>query len=248
MPAQPAEVSLADIASQHRIPLFQVDDMRGGDLLDLVRSLSPGLIVVSCFPYRLPASLLAAALHGGINLHPSLLPKHRGPDPLFWTYRLGDRQSGVTIHRLTEALDAGPIVARVPIPLPRGLPGDEFERRCARKGGLSLVKCIATAMQDDDAGRPQSDTEATYEGWPDDADLFISERWPVEQAYHFARGVIPLGYHPLIDPDATRRQLIAVDSVEPGTTQAEPVRYAGELARIRCADGVLVGRIAINSA
>jgi methionyl-tRNA formyltransferase len=57
-------------------------------------------VVVACFPWKLPPALLARPRLGGLNVHPSLLPLGRGPEPVFWTLRRGERRTGATIHRL----------------------------------------------------------------------------------------------------------------------------------------------------
>ena len=75
-------------------------------------------ITVACFSRKLPASVLRLPRLGCLNVHPSLLPAHRGPDPLFWIYHDGDETGGVTIHLMDEGFDTGPIVLRETVPCP----------------------------------------------------------------------------------------------------------------------------------
>src|SRR5438128_3604782 len=99
---------------------------------------SPDLICIATFPAVLRRELLQLATGGGINVHSSLLPRHRGPDPLFWTYLNDDRQTGVTIHWLDERVDAGPILLQREISLARGRPVLEVYHELAGIAGELL--------------------------------------------------------------------------------------------------------------
>lgn len=70
------------------------------------------LLVCYGFSWRLPRSVLAIPRYGVVNIHCSMLPKYRGPAPVLWAIRNGDPHLGVTIHRMTEEFDAGPIIAQ----------------------------------------------------------------------------------------------------------------------------------------
>jgi methionyl-tRNA formyltransferase len=96
------------------VPVCIVD----GEVVAAVRAAGPDLVLVTGWPRRLPAALNDAAPLGAINVHPSLLPRHRGRAPVFWTILCGDAVTGVTLHRLEPVLDAGPIVLRRSIAVP----------------------------------------------------------------------------------------------------------------------------------
>lgn len=76
--------------------------------------LGPKTPLVVCYFWDriLPAAFLQSCTAGAINVHPSLLPRHRGADPYFWTIWLGDKRAGVTVHALEAGLDTGPIIAQ----------------------------------------------------------------------------------------------------------------------------------------
>jgi methionyl-tRNA formyltransferase len=85
-----------------------------------LETLSADLIVVAGWGRILARDVLDAARFGGVNIHPSLLPSYRGRNPIFWTLRQGEPQTGVTIHRMTEDVDQGPILLQRAFPiLPR---------------------------------------------------------------------------------------------------------------------------------
>src|SRR5680860_1043934 len=105
-------------------------------------SLSQGVVVSACFPWQLPQEMLDAPPLGCVNIHPSLLPRHRGPDPLFWTFRGGDRQTGVTIHQMTAGLDDGPILLQQRIDLPLETRYDDAERKTIALGTKLIVRAV----------------------------------------------------------------------------------------------------------
>ncbi|MBK8252366.1 MAG: methionyl-tRNA formyltransferase [Polyangiaceae bacterium] len=76
-----------------------------------VRDLKPDIVVSWFWTKRLPMDVVYAARFGGIGAHPSLLPRHRGPDPTFWAIRSGDTETGVSVHRLEADYDTGDVLA-----------------------------------------------------------------------------------------------------------------------------------------
>ena len=104
----------------------------------LLEEARPDLLCVASFPWLLAPALLAIPRLGAVNVHTALLPRHRGPLPLFWIYHADDRETGVTVHWMIEQADAGAIIRQSAFPLPRGLPVDELNRQNARAAGPLL--------------------------------------------------------------------------------------------------------------
>jgi methionyl-tRNA formyltransferase len=80
-----------------------------------VRSLwayRPDVVVMASFDQILAAETLAVPTRGWLNIHPSLLPRHRGPEPIYWTIVNGDTEAGITVHQTVPRIDAGPILAQ----------------------------------------------------------------------------------------------------------------------------------------
>jgi methionyl-tRNA formyltransferase len=86
------------LAWQHNIPIFEAGNLRAPAVQNFVAKLAPDVACVACFDKRIPPALLAMPRHGFLNVHPSLLPAYRGPAPLFWQWRNGETQTGVTVH------------------------------------------------------------------------------------------------------------------------------------------------------
>jgi len=164
----------------------------GAPLIDstAVASLRPDLIVVASFPTIIPAGTLAAARLGALNMHMSLLPRHRGPDPLFWTYWHDDRDAGNTVHWINNRIDAGDIVAQEALPLARGRASREVYMQLTGRA----VELLAGVLQRLAAGnaprRPQDDASETYESAADIASARIPlSDWPAERVWHVLSGL-----------------------------------------------------------
>lgn len=124
--------------------------------LERVRATRPDRVLVTGWPRRLPPLDALAAL-GALNVHPSLLPRHRGRAPVFWTVLAGDTEAGVTLHRLTDALDAGPVVLQGRIPVPAGATTASLEASLDALAG-SLVDRLCRLGPTTPAPAPQRGT------------------------------------------------------------------------------------------
>ena len=82
------------------------------EVQDELSSLNPDLIVVSAYGLILPRQILDIPTHGCLNIHPSLLPKYRGPSPVSSAIAQGESYTGVTIMQINEQVDSGPIIAK----------------------------------------------------------------------------------------------------------------------------------------
>lgn len=210
--ARVGEPTLEQLASAYRLPVLETSTLRHPQVLEALADLAPDILVVSCFPWRIPEELVALTSLGGLNVHPSALPAYRGPDPLFWVYRHGHLRSGVTVHQLTPELDAGPILEQARFDVPLGLPGDRLEWQAAGIGARLLVRALERVASRRAHMRPQASECASYFSWPRIRDLEITPAWAAWRAVHFLSGVIPLGYRPVYaspgEPRVTVRRLL----------------------------------------
>ena len=120
--------TLAGLAAARGLPVHDLDDVNDAATAAALRAARPDLLVSLHFDQIFTAATLALAPLGGINLHPSLLPRHRGPVPAIWALAEPEPAFGVTIHRLVPRIDAGAILAQAAVPLP---PGHHRQRRRA---------------------------------------------------------------------------------------------------------------------
>ncbi len=99
-------------ALEHGLPVFQPASLRREEVQQEMASLRPEVIVVAAYGKFLPSAVLNIPPSGCLNLHPSLLPKYRGPSPVVTTILEGDETTGVTLMLLDEGMDTGPIIAQ----------------------------------------------------------------------------------------------------------------------------------------
>ena len=183
------ERNILHLAWEHNVPMWEVGSLTSPQTLQFLADLQPDLITVACFPSIFPPALLDLPRHGCLNLHPSLLPAYRGPEPLFWIARNDERVSGVTLHFLSKHVDSGDVVAQTRIERPDGLSGLNLERQCAREGAELLLNAVRQIEQGQPLTRhPQLEVDAGYLPFPTETDLVIPTTWPARRAYNFVQG------------------------------------------------------------
>ena len=168
-------------ARTHVIPVWT--------LSGLPATLEFELLVVACFPKRIPQSLLSRAAIAALNIHPSRLPTYRGPAPLFWQLRDGMREIGVTLHHMTSRIDGGDIITQTEVALPAGISGPAADDLLASAGADMM---LATIQSGDFSGRSQAGPES-YQSWPRAQDWSVPTSWTVLHAFNFMRGVAEWG-------------------------------------------------------
>ncbi len=202
------------IARGAGIPILSLESIRQPGDIEAIATYRPELIVVSCFPWRLPQPLLALPRLGCINLHPSLLPVGRGPEPVFWTLRRGERQTGVTIHLMDEGLDTGPILAQETIEVPFGARAPDLEHDLTERGGVLLIESIAGLTAGTLQPQPQVDTLATVAPIPTANDYLVPTNLPARWAFGFVHGVSPLGGPLAVWIGSTGERVRVIDALD----------------------------------
>ena len=148
---------LAGLAAAHDVPVLRTQNIQDRELLNKLSALTADILLVACFPLKLPETIWHKPHQACWNLHPSLLPKYRGPAPLFWQLRNKERDTGVSLHEVTGQLDAGNIVTQQAQPLPTSTSATELDEWVAEIGvGLFLQAmqqrrrgCLTTTRQDE---------------------------------------------------------------------------------------------------
>jgi methionyl-tRNA formyltransferase len=129
-------------------------------LAPLLGAYEPDLLICLGFPWLIPPDALAVPRIGAVNMHPSLLPRYRGPNPIGWTYRNDDPEYGLTVHRMAETFDTGGILAQMTVPVDDddhlSNLGQKFEPYAAGLLARALERLAAG-----DAGDPQSEETAS---------------------------------------------------------------------------------------
>jgi methionyl-tRNA formyltransferase len=165
-------------------------DLDDPEASDALRRAGPELMVSWFWPRRIPDRVLATAT--AIGVHPSLLPRYRGPDPYFWVIDSGDSTTGVTAHLLERDYDTGPVLGQRTLPVDPGWNAWQLARALDRPS-LSLLREIVRAYS---VGTPplahrQDDTLASPAPQPSDADLALTWAWSAERIERRIRAAAP---------------------------------------------------------
>jgi methionyl-tRNA formyltransferase len=130
------------LALAHNVPVFQPESINTPEGVAGLKQLQPELLVVAAYGQILSAEVLGVAPRGGINVHASLLPKYRGAAPIAWAIYHGETRTGVTIIRMSTALDAGDMLAQESIPILPDETEGELEERLAPLGARLALTVI----------------------------------------------------------------------------------------------------------
>lgn len=151
-----------EVALAHGIPVLQPQTLREEGVLEALAGYQPQLIVVAAYGKLLPKELLAMPPMGCINVHSSLLPKYRGAAPINWAVINGERETGVTIMDMAEAMDTGDIIAQAKTEIDPNESVETLHDRLAELGAELLSKTVACIANGTATRTPQDDSQSTY--------------------------------------------------------------------------------------
>jgi len=149
---------VAAYAREHGLPLWQTSSLRGADAETRLRAVNADAMALAAFAALVPVNLLELTPAGILNVHPSVLPRWRGASPIQAALLAGDKGTGVSIIKLVEALDAGPLLLQELVPI---APEDDYvtlEPRLAAVGSRLLLR----ALRDQPPPVQQDGAQATY--------------------------------------------------------------------------------------
>ncbi|MEE4272036.1 MAG: methionyl-tRNA formyltransferase [Thermoanaerobaculales bacterium] len=113
------------------------------------------IAVVVAYGKLIPAEVLELPARGFVNLHPSMLPRHRGPSPIQWALVCGDRSTGVTTMRLDEGMDTGPLLLQERLPIEPEDTAETLSSRMAELGARLVVRTVDALEDGTVEARPQ---------------------------------------------------------------------------------------------
>jgi methionyl-tRNA formyltransferase len=158
--------------------------------IEEIRSLGPEVGVVVAYGQILPQSLLDVPRHGFVNVHTSLLPKHRGAAPIQAALLSGDAETGVTIMRMDAGLDTGPILSQFSTPITPADNSQTLHDRLAKMGADLLIQTLPRYTSGEVLSRPQPEG-ATYAAKIEKAHGLINWNEPAEVIERKIRAFTP---------------------------------------------------------
>lgn len=185
----PSEV--AEVAAGYGLPVLKPSRIRTPEFLDQLKSYQPDLLVVAAYGRILPAPVLAAPALMPINVHASLLPRHRGAAPIQGALLAGDQVTGVTIMRMVERMDAGPILLQREIPIATDETQATLMQRLAELGAQALLEALDALARGALHETPQDEGPATYTAMVKKEDAHIDWNLAAERIERMVRAYDP---------------------------------------------------------
>ena len=235
-------------ALEESLPVLQPERARGDEFMQQLRELAPDISIVVAYGQILRRDVLDVPAHGSINVHASLLPELRGAAPINWAIKLGHDMTGVTIMRMIEQLDAGPILHQVSEPIGPDENAADLWGRLSEIGAEALIEAMALLELGDLQEVPQDDAQATFAprltrdstrmDWRDDAiavGRHIRAMDALPGAWTLHRGEELKLFRPLPEPEFTH-------DAEPGTVLEVAGTDVAEGMRVACGTGAVLVR------
>ena len=174
------------------VPVLQPTKLKDEAFLSTIAALRPDLGVVAAYGRILPDALLRIPRLGMINVHGSLLPKYRGAAPVHRAVIAGDAVTGITIMRVVQELDAGPMLASRARPIGPDETSAEVERDLSEIGASLLLTVVEPLARGEDVHEtPQDDAEATYAPKILKSESPIDWSLPAARIHNLVRGLQP---------------------------------------------------------
>lgn len=178
-------------ARERGIPVLQPPSLRLPEVAGQLAALAPDAMVVASYGRILPPPLLALAPLGCLNVHPSLLPRHRGPAPVAEAILQGETVTGVTIMQLDEGMDTGPVVAQEQAEIGPDETAGELTARLFAHGGVLMARTLREGADGRVEAVAQDEARATYSRKLEKADGEIDFTRPAAELHNRVRAMDP---------------------------------------------------------
>ncbi len=229
---------VAQLARENGLTLRQPD--RIGEVAEEISDY--GALVVAAYGQILRPDTLYAAGEGAWNVHASLLPAYRGAAPIERAIMAGELETGVSIMRMDEGLDTGPVAFQHPTPIPPAMTGGELTQVLAELGAKAIVETMSRLEENSLTLSQQDNLNATYAPKLEDKEKVIRWGERVEKVHDLVRALTPhigaRAFHPEISgPIKVLRSNVLIDR----QTHAEPGTILPAKGRIMvaCGEGIL---------
>jgi methionyl-tRNA formyltransferase len=186
---EPSEVGA--VAARHSIPTLKPIKIRTAEFTRELKSFEPDLLVVAAYGRILPDSILALPKIAPINVHASLLPRYRGASPIEGAILAGDKETGVTIMRIVEKMDAGPAYLQRAIPIAPDDTQGTLKEKIAELGASATLEAIDLASRGALIEVAQDETLATYTSIISKENAVVDWSAPARQIERMTRAYDP---------------------------------------------------------
>ena len=167
---EPKVHSLRDMRSRYNVTVIGSVDVNRAETFQTIKDWQPQLIISIYLNQLIKADLINLPSAGTLNIHPALLPRHRGLFPYFWVLTNKEAETGVTIHWVDEKFDTGDVLLQEKISVTPEDTITSLSYRSALLGADMLVKAVKLIEAGNPPRLPQNNSQASYHSWPKPAD------------------------------------------------------------------------------
>jgi methionyl-tRNA formyltransferase len=179
------------IAEQFAIPVFTPNTLRDEREAEIFRSHGADVAVVVAFGLILPKPILAAPVHGCLNLHASLLPRWRGAAPIQRAIMAGDSETGIMVMRMEEGLDTGPVSLAERVPVGPDTTAGELHDVLSPLGADLATRALAALARESLVFHRQAEIGVTYANKISKEECRIDWSRPAREVHNHIRGLSP---------------------------------------------------------
>jgi len=183
--------SVKQFAVSHGLRVVQPETFRNAEAVSALEELQPDIIIVAAYGQILPDSVLRIPEYNCINIHPSLLPKYRGPSPVAAAILNDDVTTGVTIMLIEKRVDSGPILSQKEIPANGDDTTESLSEKLAKLGAELLIETIPSWIAGKIQPRIQDETRASYTRMEAKEDGRLDWNLPAVQLWRRVRACYP---------------------------------------------------------
>jgi methionyl-tRNA formyltransferase len=187
----PRPSAIKQFALEKNIPLFQPEKIRSPEALETLRQLAPDLMVVAAYGQLLPPAVLGLPRLGCINLHASLLPRHRGASPINAAILAGDQETGITVMYMDAGLDTGDILLADSLPISPEDTAGTLHDKLATLAAPSLLRALELLETGQAPRTPQDPAPATHAPKLKKTDGLLDWNEPAEALARRVRALSP---------------------------------------------------------
>jgi folate-dependent phosphoribosylglycinamide formyltransferase PurN len=162
--------ALRDMRRLYAVPVVGSTDVNQQETFDQIQAWQPDLVISVYLNQLIKKPLIDLPTCGVLNIHPALLPRHRGLFPYFWVIAAGEKETGVTVHWVDEKFDTGQVLLQEKIAV---TPADtilSLSYQSSLVGAEMLVKAVNLIAHGNPPRLPQDNRQASYHTWPQPAD------------------------------------------------------------------------------
>jgi methionyl-tRNA formyltransferase len=180
-----------ELAVTHQIKLLQPQKVSDDHFCDQIREMEPDMAIVVAFGQILKKNLLTIPGWGVINIHASLLPKYRGAAPIEWAILNSESKTGLTVMRMDEGLDTGPILFQKEVPILEDETAGQLHDRLSQLAGQVIIEALSHMTKTQVKEIPQDDSLASYASKIEKGDSLVDWKQPATRISCLIRALDP---------------------------------------------------------